>query len=111
MTVPRVASLSVQIERHVDDAFPGWVACVLIDANGKQHAFTEKVPMVSAADLQADSSYPQPGHIDCIVESIWVDAAGRRLARVSTEQPWGIASVSGETVFKVLDAQIIHENQ
>ena len=40
MTALRVAGLSVQIERYIDDHFPGWVACVLTDANGKRHEFS-----------------------------------------------------------------------
>ena len=79
MIAPRVASLSVQIERYIDDHFPGWVACVLIDADGKRHAFTEKVPVLSSSDLRADSSYPQPGYIGCVIEHEWLDAAERKI--------------------------------
>ncbi|MGK5010763.1 hypothetical protein [Janthinobacterium sp. MDB2-8] len=107
MTALRVAGLSVQIERYIDDHFPGVVACVLTDADGKRHAFTEKVPVLSSSDLRADSSYPKPGYIGCVIEHEWLDAAGRKLVQVNTEQPWGITSVSGVTVFNVLDAQII----
>lgn len=107
MTNPRVASVSVQIKRYVDDHFPGWAACVLTDADGKRHEFTEKVPVVSSSDLRADSSYPQPGYIGCVIEHEWLDAAGRKLLRVNMDQPWGTTSVSGMTVFNVLDAQII----
>lgn len=99
--------MSVQIERYVDDTFPGVVACVLIDADGGRHEFIEKVPVVSSSDLRADSSYPQPGYIACVVEHEWMDTAGRKLVRINTQYPWDIASVSGVTVFNVLEVQLI----
>jgi len=99
--------MSVQIERYVDDAFPGLVACMLSDADGCRHEFIEKVPVVSSNDLRADSSYPQPGYIACVVEHEWMDTAGRKLLRINTQAPWDIASVSGVTVFNVLEVQLI----
>ena len=48
MTYPRAASLLVQIAHLVDDHFIGVIACVLINADGKRHACTENVPVVSA---------------------------------------------------------------
>ena len=99
--------LAVQIERFVDDHQPGFVECVLIDADGRRHEFIEKGPVVSAENLWLDSIYPQQGYVGCIIEDEWLDELGRRLARVNTGEPWSIESVAGETRFTVLDQQIV----
>lgn len=100
-------SLQVQIERFVDDHQPGFVACVLIDADGKCHEFIEKGPVVSDTKLWSDSVYPQAGFLGCSIEREWTDNAGRSLVRVSTKKPWGIESVADETVFTVDERQIV----
>lgn len=99
-------SLLVQIERVVDDHFPIWVACVLTDADGVRHEFVEKGPVVSTGELMSESHYPHLGHIGCVIEEEWVDKLGRSLVRVSTEKPWSIESVAGETRFTVLKERI-----
>lgn len=53
-------SLVVQIERVVDDQFPGWVGCLLTDADGVRHEFVEKGPVVSTGELMSGSLYPPP---------------------------------------------------
>lgn len=52
------------------------------------------------------SHYPHLGHIRCVIEEEWVDELGRSLVRVSTEKPWSIESVAGETKFTVFKEQI-----
>jgi hypothetical protein len=99
-------SLVVQVERFVDDYFPGFVGCALTDADGVRHEFIEKVPVVSTSDLMSSSLYPQAGHIACIIEEEWMDELGRRLVRVTTEKPWSVESVAGKTRFTVLEEQI-----
>jgi hypothetical protein len=101
-----MVNLVVQIERFVDEHFPGFVECVLIDADGVRHEFVEKGPVVSTNDLRIDSRYPQPGFIGCFIEEEWVDELGRRLVRVSTIEPWSIESAAGASVFKVFKKQI-----
>lgn len=100
--------LAVQIERLVDEHFPGFVGCVLIDADGLRHEFVEKVPVVSTIDLRPDSVYPQPGHIGCVIEEKWVDELGQCRVRVSTKLPWSVESVAGATTFTVFEKQISH---
>lgn len=99
-------SLVVQIERFVDEHFPGIVECALVDAYGIRHEFFEKVPVVTTSDLRSESLYPQPGYIDCAIEEVLVYDLGRSLVRVSTETAWSIESVAGETKFMVLKEQI-----
>ena len=98
--------LTVQIVRFVDEHFPGWVECVLVDALGEQHLFREKVPVVSTACLDATSDYPYPGGVRCLVEEGWQDDAGHSFVRVNTEQPDHVESAAGKTVFVVLPSQV-----
>jgi len=100
-------TLLVTIEGCIDDAQPGFVECVLADAEGRVHRFVEKAPVVSLANLGPGSAYPQPGSIGCVVEAAWIDEQGRQRARVSTERPWDIASVTGETRFSVFREQLV----
>lgn len=47
--------ISVQIVRFVDSHQPGCVKCLLVDAESRRHIIVEKVPVVTAEDLDADS--------------------------------------------------------
>ena len=100
-------AVTIQISRFVDEHYPGFVECILLDAQGESHLFVEKVPVVSRDEHCSTSSYPQPGVIACEVEEQWTDAAGRLLARVNTERPWGMESTAGTTIFTVLSAQVV----
>lgn len=99
--------LSVTIQRFVDEHFPGFVECSLVDADGCEHRFIEKEPVVSAANLSSDSTLPQAGQIACVVEDEWMDDLGRKLVRVATDEPWGVESAEGETSFTVLREQVL----
>lgn len=97
----------VTILQFVDDHFPGFVECSLVDSDGRDHHFVEKGPVVSAANLCFDSAHRQPGHIACVVQDEWTDELGRKLVRVDTDEPWGVKSVAGETNFTVLHEQVV----
>lgn len=100
--------LTVEITRYVSDDVPGFVECALTDAEGKVHRFIDKVPVVSTDDyLAADSAYPQPGVLGCIIVEEWTDAQGRSLVRVSTQEPWSIEATDGCQEFVVLASQLI----
>jgi hypothetical protein len=101
-------TVSVQITRYVDNHFPGFVECVLIDALGASHTFVEKVPYVSAESLSAASTYPRNGEIECDVCREWKDTAGHSFSIVRIESPWGIESTSGETEITVPSSQLRH---
>ena len=62
-----MASVRIDIVRHIDDWQPGFVECHLTDQSGHVWSFQEKVPVVTAEDLDADSRYPRPGLIGCTV--------------------------------------------
>ena len=99
--------LVIQISKYVDDRFPGWVACTLVDARSQEHLFVEKAPIVTSVHLGPESSYPQGGVIACEAEEHWVDEAGRSLVRVTTERPWGVESTAGLSTFVVLASQLV----
>jgi hypothetical protein len=100
-------TLSVTVQRLVDEHFPGFVECALVDSAGCEHQFVEKAPVVSTANLSLDSVFPQPGRIACVAQDEWIDELGRKLIRVDTVEPWNIASVAGETNFTVLREQVV----
>jgi hypothetical protein len=103
--------LIIEILRYVDDHFPGWVECKLVDALSQEHLFVEKAPMVTSAYLGPESSYPQSGVIACEQEAQWVDESARKLVLVSTERPWGVESTTHLSNFVVLQAQLISDEE
>lgn len=103
---PIVRAVRVAVTRYADDAFPGFVACTLVDLHGVAWTFVEKVPVVSRADLDAHSRYPQPATLACQVVATGRDPSGRAIATIDTSLPWGIAATSGQTRFEVLADQL-----
>ena len=97
-------ALAVEISRFVDDHFPGFVECVLVDALGVRHLFIEKSPVVSTESLLSTTSYPRSGTIPCEVQEEWQDLDGRSLVQVTTERPFGVESTSGQSRFVVLSS-------
>lgn len=66
----------------------------------------EKVPVVSDANLDANSSYPQTGAIACEIIGRRTDSGGRTICTIDTRNPWSIAANTGETLFDVYIDQI-----
>jgi hypothetical protein len=88
----------VTIVRYIsDDPQPGIVECHLKDAHGRLWSFVEKIAIVSTEHLDAQTTYPTDGVV--AGEIVWrgLDAAGREVIRLSTEQPWHVDSVEGVT--------------
>jgi hypothetical protein len=100
-------AVAVQITRFVDDHFPGFVECTLVDAAGVVHVFVEKVPVVTTEALQSTSHYPCPGAIGCQVLAQWKDDHGIELTKIDTSKPWGVESSVGVTEFVVTSLQIV----
>jgi hypothetical protein len=99
--------LKVQIVRYVDDHFPGFVECELIDASGRVHTFAEKGPVVSNRWPGPDDSYPMSGEIRCEILEQWHSPDDRDLLRVTTEQPDYVETKDGVKEFVVLSSQVI----
>lgn len=103
------ASVEVEIVR-VDAAFPGWVECRLIDAHGDVHWFHEKVPIVSAAHLDAAGPHPARGLIRCSLIGRHRDAGGKDLIVVDTRAPDDVESRDGVTRFDVLPGTVFGDD-
>jgi hypothetical protein len=102
-------AVRVSISRYVDESFPGWVECTLVDAYGYDHVFVEKVPVVTKAHLDSASSYPQSGIIACVVPDLGIGQSddGRRLVHIDTQTPWGVQSLGGRSRFDVFPEQLV----
>jgi len=75
--------LRVQIVRFVhEEPQPGIVESQFRDAQGKLHSIIDKVPLFTNAHLWSDSSYPQPGFVECRVLERIPSATGN-LARIT----------------------------
>ena len=74
--------LRVDIVGFADESFPGFVHCAFTDAMANRHTFLEKIPVVTTQNLWSDSTYPQPGMMQCETVERFHDAEGRSLARV-----------------------------
>ena len=98
--------LPVQIAKFVDDSFPGWVKCELVDAEGRKHEFVDKYPYFTAEMLDENSCYPVSGSIACEALFQWEDDQQRKLTRVSTAGPSPIESTEGLSEFVVLSESL-----
>jgi hypothetical protein len=102
----RYPGLTILITRYVDAAFPGFVECVLTDVAGKQWRIVEKVPVLTLLNLDANSAYPQPIVIACRIVARHLSPDGKEVVTVDTAEPYGIASICGETCFTVHPSEI-----
>src|SRR5271156_3641939 len=96
-------NLAVQIVRFVDEHQRGWVESQFVDAKGRRHAFLDKVPIFTAADLGPDSGYPQRGFVSCEISSQSRDALGRTVVNIRTDH---VESTEGLSDFVVLSEQL-----
>jgi hypothetical protein len=98
--------LAVQIVRFVDADQPGFVESVFVDAAGRRHTIVNKLPMFTADDLNAGSSYPTCGTVSCEILDRHRDQTGRKLVRISTAKPYYIEATEGLSEFTV-DADLM----
>jgi hypothetical protein len=101
----------VEICRYVDHSQPGWVECRLIDAEGVEHVFTEKVPVVTDTHLDDASSYPQPGLIACHIVGRRTRNDGSEVVSIDTQTPWGVQSKEGVSRFDVPWKQLVGDQR
>jgi hypothetical protein len=94
-------AVTLKISRFVDDSFPGFVECLLEDADGTQHRIVEKAPVVLGSDPTPSGALPANCAITCTVAAEWTDERGRALVMVDTMTPHGIESVAGQSQFVV----------
>jgi hypothetical protein len=96
----------VSIVAFIDEYQPGFVECWLVDVHGRRWKFHEKVPIVTAERLWADSEYSQPGLVACKVLESRSDSSGRQVLTIDTKTPWAVRSTEGATVFEVFAEQL-----
>jgi hypothetical protein len=100
--------LRAEIVGWVSDDFPGFVECRFADKSGREWIIVEKLPVLTRADLRPDGQFPHPVLIACEVIARRRDDAGRDIAEITTETPWGIAATDGTTGFQV-NAELLQE--
>jgi hypothetical protein len=99
--------IKIVITRFINDGQPGWVECKFRDAWGKEFIVEEKVPVVTEKHLDEKSAYPQPGIIACMVLRERVDKTGRTLVTITTDKPWGVATIEGLTEFDIEKTDLV----
>lgn len=99
--------VKVEITKCIDDeSYPSFVECHFIDAFGCTQVFNEKDAIVTTEMLDRNSHYPINGVVACeIVERKTIDSC--EIIKIDTQLPWHIESTNGETIFEVLQEQII----
>jgi hypothetical protein len=100
-------AVRVEIRRLVDESNPGVVECWLTDAEGREWSFVEKVPVVTAEYLDAQSHYPCEGIIAGRVIGRGTDAEGGEVVVIDTVEPWGVEATTGEARFTVRPEQLV----
>jgi hypothetical protein len=99
--------MKITILRYIsDEPQPGIVECEFEDANGRCWSFVDKTAIVSAEQLDAQSTYPQMGMITVDVIGRGFNAAGQEVVRIDTER-WGVETVEGTTRFEVLPESLV----
>jgi len=77
------------------------VECEFLDAEGHRHFIIEKVPVVTAEDLDADTEYPKPGTVRCEILKRYRNEKGQELVFITTDRPIHIESTQGASEFTV----------
>lgn len=103
-----MATVRVLITKLVDEAFPGWVECELIDAQGHVHVFVEKLP-VFGADFDDLGSYPRPARLQCQVVERSATHQGRERVTIDTAASWGVQASTGLSRFVVFAEQVVDD--
>ena len=99
--------VKAKITRCIDDeGYPTFVECQFVDAHGCTQIFNDKDVIFTTETLDRNSHYPIDDIVGCkIIERKNIDK--REIVKVNTELPWGNESTKGETLFEVLQEQII----
>lgn len=94
--------LPVKIVRFVQEHQPPIVEAQFYDSTGRLHAFVDKSAIFTTDwDLEASSTYPQPGVIRCDELGRYQSRDGLEVVRVRTE----VESTEGISEFVVLASQ------
>ena len=96
--------VQVQIVRLVDDWQPGFVEFQFTDIAARRWSFIDKVPVVTTESLDGSSPFPQPGVLACeFIEQ------QDEVVTIDTRRPWDVASLEGETRFKIHSRLVVRD--
>lgn len=70
----------IEITRFVDDAQPGWVEAVLVDAWGQKWTFVQKTNSFTEVYMDAESNYPVEAILECQFVGGYLDREERLVA-------------------------------
>ncbi|QKD01314.1 hypothetical protein [Mesorhizobium loti] len=102
------ADIEVSITRWIDDdPQPGIVEFEFNDRFGRRWQFHEKQARVSLEWLDANSAYPRPGDVRCLVLSRSQDEEGRLIAEIDTFQGDSVESLEEVRRFEVFASQLL----
>ncbi len=89
--------------RWVDDEpQPGLVEVQLKDLHGDEHLFVDKEPIFTRhSALSPQTAYPVRVELGCEILGTRLLPDGRTAFTITTERPWRIESVTGQTAFEV----------
>jgi hypothetical protein len=83
----RTPAVKVTIVGWYENYPPGIVECSLRDRFAKDWRVTVKQYDATGVDLNASSSYPLPGLIDCLIVSRGIDEFGKDTVIIEPEPP------------------------
>lgn len=99
--------VKAKITKCIDDTgHPSFVECEFVDSSNTIQIFRDKDAVFTSEILNRNSKCPLDGIIGCeLVERKLID--GVEIIKINTKKPWFIESINGETIFEILENQII----
>ena len=97
------------IEYLKSDTYPDWVRCRFEDAYGKEWTILEKVPVITPEEFDQDTPLPYSTRVAVRVLKTFRDAENREVARVDTNEIWGVWTEDGSWEFDVFLSRIIEQ--
>ena len=98
--MPTSKFLKIKIIAFTDESYPGWVLCSFKDTKGEIHEFEEKIPIVTAEDIDKNTAFPKYSTIECEIVSVT-----NNIATVDTSTFLGIL-IDGNGIFQVFKNQL-----
>ena len=91
------------------DTYPDWVRCSFEDAYGKEWTILEKVPVITPDGFDQNTPLPYETTLAIRILKTFQDAGNREIARVDTNEIWGVWTEDGSWEFEVLLSRIIEQ--
>ncbi|WP_343566107.1 hypothetical protein [Sphingobacterium sp.] len=107
--------LRIKVTNYISNDFPGFVKAEFTDIAGNLHIIEEKAPVLTDQFWDENTTYPRwaliPGKLLERRTEIFTTKTGkekkRKIIKISLEKPWGIYDINDETVFEVLDMDVV----